>query len=186
MSGRPPAPGTFDRVATVARWQPVHLGHRAVLRALLARSHRILVGVGSSNRRDARNPFTFEERSEMIRLVLPSSHACELLAIPDLGDGPRWRAMVCELFGPVDAVVTANPYVAHLLAGDYPVIHPITLVPEHERRPIDGTMVRRFMARGDDWQRLVPPEVADYLSTGELDRRFRREFGLETLALEAP
>jgi hypothetical protein len=32
----------------------------------------------------------------------------------------------------------------------------------------------------------VPPPVADYLQQGSLVERFRREFGLATLALETP
>jgi hypothetical protein len=40
------------------------------------------------------------------------------------------------------------------------------------------------MARGDGWRRLVPNEVADYISVHQLDERFRRQFGLQTLALD--
>jgi hypothetical protein len=45
-------------------------------------------------------------------------------------------------------------------------------------------MVRREMARGDGWRDLVPEEIADYIAARRLDARFRREFGLQTLALE--
>jgi nicotinamide mononucleotide adenylyltransferase len=46
-------------------------------------------------------------------------------------------------------------------------------------------MVRKTMARGGDWRDLVPKEVADYITARQLDERFRREFGLQTLALDA-
>ena len=82
--------------------------------------------------------------------------------------------------------VTANPYVAGLLANDYPIVRPVDLVPLGERVPIDGTMVRRKMARGDGWRALVPEDVALYIEERGLDRRFRKKFGLETLALDAP
>jgi nicotinamide mononucleotide adenylyltransferase len=55
-----------------------------------------------------------------------------------------------------------------------------------ERVPIDGTGVRREMARGEGWRALVPDAVAAYIEERRLDRRFRTEFGLETLALDAP
>ena len=35
-------------------------------------------------------------------------------------------------------------------------MRPVELVPEEERIAIDGTMVRREMARGDGWRDLVP------------------------------
>lgn len=176
----------LGRVGMIARWKPVHLGHAAVLRALVARAETVLVGIGSSNRRDARNPFTAAETRDMLQRVLGEAPGVTLLEVPDLDDGPRWRAMVVERFGPLDAFVTANPYVARLLAEDYPILRPVDLVPREERVAVDGTGVRREMARGEGWRSLVPPEVAEYILEHDLDRRFRSEFGLEILALDAP
>jgi len=170
----------------IARWKPVHRGHAAVLRALAARAGHVLLGIGSSNRLNARNPFTVAETRDMLERVLGQRSNVTLLGVPDLDDGPRWRAMVVELFGRLDAFVTANPYVAGLLADDYRIVHPVDLVPVTERVPIDGTGVRREMARGEGWRALVPDEVAAYIEERGLDRRFRGSFGLETLALEAP
>ena len=188
MSSPERKPGTtdhFDRIGMVARWQPVHRGHAPVLRALCDRASHALIGVGSSNRHDLRSPFTFEETGDMIRLALAGRGNYTLIPVPDLDDGPRWRAMVVELFGPLDLFVTDNPYVASLLAADYRVVRPVELVPEDERTPVDGSMVRREMARGDAWRDLVPEEIADYIAARQLDVRFRREFGLQTLALDA-
>ena len=175
----------FERIGMVARWRPVHLGHAPVLRALCDRADQALIGIGSSNRYDARNPFTLEETGDMIRLVLAARENYQLIPVPDLDDGPRWRLMILDLFGPLDVFVTANPYVASLLAGDYRLLRPVELVPEEERIAIDGRLVRCAMARGDGWRYLVPPEVAEYLTDRRLDERFRREFGLQTLALDA-
>jgi len=182
----PPPMERLARIGMVARWKPVHLGHAAVLRALCERGVKALIGVGSSNRHDERNPFTYEETTDMIRLALAGRTNAEVIPVPDLGDGPRWRAMVVDLFGPLDLFVTANDYVASLLAGDYRLVRPVELVAEHERVAIDGSMVRRDMARGGEWRQLVPPEVAEYIVAKGLDVRFRREFGLRTLAGEAP
>src|SRR5512133_1003956 len=115
----------FDRVAMVARWKPVHLGQAAVLRALCSGAGHALIGVGSSNRYNVRNPFTFEETESMLRLALASfplqglrdtaatntppsrpTENYEIMPVPDLDDGPRWRVMVKEMFGELDAFVT--------------------------------------------------------------------------------
>ena len=174
----------YERIGMVARWQPVHRGHAVVLQALCNRAGQALIGIGSSNRHDARTPFSLEETAAMIQLVLAGRENYTLIPVPDLDDGPRWREMVVDLFGPLDLFITDNPYVTSLLAADYPIARPITLIAEDERIAVDGTMVRRAMARGDGWQALVPPEVAEYITTGGLDERFRREFGLLTLAME--
>jgi nicotinamide-nucleotide adenylyltransferase len=90
------------------------------------------------------------------------------------------------MFGTLDLFVTANSYVRGLLEHDYRVVHPALLVPPDRRVPVDGTLVRRAMARGEDWETLVPPPVAAILRDRALVDRFRREFGLATLALDAP
>jgi nicotinamide-nucleotide adenylyltransferase len=174
----------FDRVGMVARWQPVHLGHVPVLEALCACSRQALIGIGSSNRYNLRNPFTLDERMEMLQLVLSEWDNYSLVAVPDLDDGPRWRNQVKDLFGPLDLFVTDNPYVASLLAEDYKVIKPIKLIPEHKRIAINGSLVRLSMAKGEGWQDLVPNEIEDLITLRLWDERFRREFGLQTLALE--
>ena len=175
----------FNRIGMVARWKPVHLGHLPVLHALCEQAEHALIGIGSANRYNARNPFTLDETTEMLTLALAGYDNYTLIPVPDLDNGPRWRLMILDLFGPLDAFVTANPYVAHLLIEDYPLIKPVALVAEAHRIAVDGAMVRRAMAKGDDWQTLVPPEIAHYIQERQLDERFRREFGLETLALDA-
>ena len=177
----------FKRIAMIARWKPVHLGQAAVLRALRGGAGQVIVGVGSSNRYNVRNPFTFEETEAMLRLVLDEINPTvetALYAVPDLDDGPRWRDLVLDLLGPLDLFVSANDYVRRLLQGVYPLAHPRDLVPRTRHVPIDGERVRRAMARGDPWEALVPPEVAAFLRERALPERFRREFGLRTLAAE--
>lgn len=174
------------RLGMVARWKPVHLGHAAVLEALLEQADEVVIGIGSSNRYDLRNPFTPEESADMIRRVIGESGPYELVPVPDLGNGPRWREMVAGLLGPLDLFVTANAYVRDLLQEVYPVIHPVRLIPPERRIALDGTAVRKAMARGEGWRDLVPPAVADLIDERGLAARFRREFGLATLALDTP
>jgi nicotinamide mononucleotide adenylyltransferase len=173
----------LDRIGMIARWQPVHRGHAAVLRALCGCARQALIGIGSPNRHNLRNPFTFEETSDMLNLMLVDRTNYILIPVPDLDDGPRWRALVIALFGALDLFVTDNSYVASLLAADYRIVRPVVLVPQEARVPINGTLVRQEMARGHGWQDLVPQEIAEYITARGLDARFRREFGLQTLAM---
>lgn len=180
---------TLNRIAMIARWKPVHLGQAAVLRAMCNRAGQVTIGVGSSNRYNARNPFTYEETEAMLRLALggeaQESASYAIIPVPDLDDGPRWRAMVKEMFGGLDAFVTDNPYVANLMKDDYRLMRPVEFLSPSERVRIDGSTVRVLMAKGEDWQEWVPEAVAKYIEENKLDERFRREFGLETLAMQA-
>jgi nicotinamide-nucleotide adenylyltransferase len=175
-------PEKVDRIGMVARWRPVHLGQAPVLNALCERADQALIGIGSANRYNLRNPFTLEETMDMIRLALDGRTNYTLIPVPDLDDGPRWRKMILELFGQLDRFVSENPYVNSLLGDDYRMIRPVHLVAEEDKIPVNGTMVRRAMAEGDGWQEMVPSAVADYIIQNQLDQRFRREFGLQTLA----
>ena len=174
----------FQRVGMVARWKPVHLGHVPVLHGLCDHAEQIIIGIGSSNRYDFRNPFTLEETIEMLHIGLTNRKNYTLIPVPDLDDGPRWRMMIMELFGKLDCFVTDNPYVSHLLSEAYHVQAPIKFVGEADRVRLNGTMVRRSMAQGDEWQELVPKGISEYIINKKLDLRFRQEFGLQTIALE--
>jgi nicotinamide-nucleotide adenylyltransferase len=182
----PNLPARFGRIGTIARWKPVHLGHAAVLQSLAERAEEVLIGVGSTNRYDLRNPFGPEESEEMIRRAMGDRRGYRLVRVPDLGQGPRWRSMVETLFGPLELFVTANAYVRDLLRNVYPIAHPVWLIPPERRVALNATMVRQEMARGDAWRDLVPPAVASYLESAGLVERLRREFGPETLAGHTP
>lgn len=52
----------------IGRFQPFHNGHKHVIETALKEFDSVVVMIGSANQpRSARNPFTFEERSQMIK-----------------------------------------------------------------------------------------------------------------------
>jgi len=167
----------MKRIGLVCRWKPVHKGHAVLLETLCERSEHVLVGLGSPNKRDEKNPFTAEESARMIELVLaPRFRNYDFVLVPDLGDGPRWAAMVRGMFGALDLFVTANAWVRDLMRPYYPVEHPGRIVPQEKHVAIDGTLVRKEMARGEEWRRLVPPPVERFLDEAGLVGRYRSEF----------
>ena len=57
----------YDLLVFIGRFQPFHLGHKAVVDKALTKAKRVMVLIGSSERsRTIRNPWTFEERAIMI------------------------------------------------------------------------------------------------------------------------
>ena len=101
----------FDLLVFVGRFQPFHIGHKAVVDDALERADRVLMLVGSSNRaRSLRNPFTFAEREEMIGKVYPyevNTEKLVLRALPDvLYNDEAWTSNVHRIVEEVVADVT--------------------------------------------------------------------------------
>lgn len=63
----------YDALVFIGRLQPFHRGHQSVIDEALKQAKEVVVVVGSSfAARNIRNPFTFEERKQMIKSVYPS------------------------------------------------------------------------------------------------------------------
>ncbi|MCL2161609.1 MAG: bifunctional nicotinamide-nucleotide adenylyltransferase/Nudix hydroxylase [Betaproteobacteria bacterium] len=89
----------FDAAILIGRFQPFHNGHAALLEQTLKLADRVLVVLGSSFRaRNARNPFTWEERAAMIAASFNEADARRIVFIPvrDYYDDARWAAAVEE------------------------------------------------------------------------------------------
>ena len=108
----------------------------------------------------------------------------DLIPIPDDPEDAAWRRSVERAFGAPEVLFTANPWVAHLLADGFTLAHPAAAIPPDRQVQVSGTMVRRALARGEDWEALLPPAVAEYMAAQGLAAVFRRRFGLHTLAME--
>ncbi len=178
----------LGKVGLVGRFKPLHNGAALMLDAVCRNADEVLIGIGSSNKYNLRNPFTAEETKEMIHAYLDHRFAnYDLLFIPDFAqlpgneDGQTWRQYVVETYGQLDAFVTANSYVANLLHNDYKIVHPASLIPPAQWMQLRATEVRVAMAQGKQWKHLVPTAIATSLESYGLIDRFRREFGSATL-----
>jgi len=170
-------------VGLIGRFKPLHVGHTAMLVATCQAAETVIIGLGSSNIHDVRNPFSANESRAMIDRVLKGRFTnYRFIEVPDVGNEQRWREQVQLLFGDLDHFVTANAYVRSLLEGVYTIVHPLALLDYEEHVPVSGTMVRVALARGDPWEHLVPSPVVSYMKEHQLHVRFRDEFGPATLA----
>lgn len=100
MSSIPPS----DVAVVIGRWQIPHLGHLRLFEAALERAAQVVIVIGSSFRsRDTRNPFTWEERRDMVLAMLPGqAERIRFVPVRDCYDDKRWaRSVQAE----VEAVV---------------------------------------------------------------------------------
>ncbi len=174
----------------VGRFKPLHNGGLVVLEELCKKADELLIGIGSCNKYNLRNPFTAEESAEMIDLALSQRFSNyrviqipDFAQIPEYRDGQKWKQYVLEKFGGLAYFVSSNEFVRALLQDSYKIIHPAELIPKEKLQKIKSTQVRVEMARFGNWKDLVPEKVAKYLEENGIVERFRKEFGLQTLAL---
>ena len=180
----------LGKVGVIGRFKPLHNGGAVLLDELCDNADHVKIGIGSTNIYNERNPFTPEETKEMIDSYLNERHSnYEIIFveqfghIPEFSDGKRWTEEVLKLYGELDYFVSGNEYVGKLLNPHYRIIESYTLVPPEQRIKLAATEVSMEMACGEGWRDLVPQEIEDYLDSNHLVETFRKEFGLQTLAL---
>ena len=62
----------YDLMVFIGRFQPLHLGHVKIIERAYELSDNVMIGIGSANQsRSTKNPFTYEERAEMIKSLFP-------------------------------------------------------------------------------------------------------------------
>jgi len=180
----------LGKLGFVGRFKPLHNGGLVMLEELCKKADDLLIGIGSCNKYNLRNPFTADESAEMIELVLSQKfsnyHVVQIpdfAQIPEYQDGQKWKQYVLEKFGSLDYFVSSNEFVRALLQDSYRIIHPAELIPKEKLQKIKSTQVRVEMAKYGNWKDFVPEKVARYLEENGIVERFRKEFGLQTLSL---
>lgn len=139
----------------MGRFQPFHSGHLKALKWVLERCEKVTVVIGSTQQSfTERNPFTFEERKEMIKRSLEEEgveeERYEIIGIPDFFDCERWVKSI-QNKSKFDVVFTTSSWVKNCFdLFEIPVKeHPIF-------NKYSGTKIREMMKEDEDWRNCVP------------------------------
>ena len=142
----------------IGRFQPFHLGHLKVLTSL-SEKYEFIIGIGSaqySNTYD--NPFTLDERIEMIKESLRDINIqYKIYPIPDIHDYPRWVDHVCSIIPSFDIVLSNNPVTKRLFEEKG---FKVDNIPRYNRSIYSGREIRYRISRDKPWEDLVPIPVA--------------------------
>lgn len=81
------AKANIDFGVFIGRFQPLHLGHEHTIRHALERVDRLIVLIGSANMaRNPRNPFSYDERVDMLRSAFAAEMAAGRIIAAPLDD----------------------------------------------------------------------------------------------------
>lgn len=149
----------------IGRFQPFHYGHLKALNWILEREKEVIVGIGSAQfSHTLRNPFTLSERVEMVWRVIKSRNLTSrvlILGLPDTDEQhSMWVSLIKSYIPKFDRAYTNDPlsYVLFREAGIE-----VSNIPFFERNKYEATKIRQLMIKGDNWEELVPPEVAEVI-----------------------
>lgn len=144
----------------IGRFQPFHKGHLDVVRQMLRRYPKIIIGIGSAQFAGVpKNPFPAAKRIQMIRKSLRAAHIparkFTIVKIPDIHNDNRWAAHVEKLAPRFGDMWSGTKKVQKLFRknGKHNVIAP------KFNFNISGTKIRTLMKTKKKWQHLVPGAV---------------------------
>jgi nicotinamide-nucleotide adenylyltransferase len=147
----------------IGRFQPFHLGHLAAVNFALSNVDRLSICIGSSNRsNEKRNPFTADERKEMILSSLDDSalKKINIYYIPDVDDHEKWTYCVDSIVPKYD-IVFSNDDFTHELFKKRGI--KVIAVPLEQRHVLSGTEIRAKIASDQNWSDFVPDGTRDVL-----------------------
>jgi len=158
----------------IGRFQPFHLGHLEAVQFALSHVENLWVGIGSSNKsNEKRNPFSAEERKEMILSSLESImlKRIKIFYIPDIYDHEKWTYHVDSIVPKYDIVFSNDDFTLTL----YQKRGIKTMkVPLKEREKFSGTYIREMIATGKNWKELVSEGTKNVLLKIDAERRLAK------------
>jgi len=140
----------------IGRFQPFHLGHLDAVLFGLSRTENLFVGIGSSNKSNERkNPFSAEERTEMIISSIESSiiDRLKIFDIPDVDNHEKWTFEIDQIVPKYAVVFSNDEYTKTLFEKRKIDVIPVVM---KDREKFSGTNVRQLITDDKNWQDLVP------------------------------
>lgn len=184
----------YDLLVFIGRFQPFHLGHQKVVERAFELSRNVLIIVGSAGKaRSVRNPFTFEERKEMINSIFPKA------IVKPMGDrsynDTQWVRGVQDIVKEVGLQV-ANPSkgwrangLADIKIGliGSPKDHTsyyLKLFPQWDSEPVDflsplhATYIRKMYFEENlqryEWDAILNDNITQFLEAFKVTAEFSR------------
>lgn len=149
----------------VGRFQPFHLGHLGAIMDVLEEVDELVIVVGSAQHsHDVDDPFTAGERLVMVRRALEEAgiyySRVWVVPVPDLDLHVMWVSVVEGYTPKFDVVYSNEPLKQRLFteAG-----YEVKSIRFHKRKMYSSTDIRKRMVSGEDWEKLVPKCVADFI-----------------------
>jgi nicotinamide-nucleotide adenylyltransferase len=155
----------MDKVTCLfpGRFQPFHNGHLLVVEGMTKVCGKIIIGIGGHGKGGPEdNPFTYQERVEMIQRALQAKNIIPVfdvvfIELEDMDSDDAWADAVLLKVGKIDKVWTGNEWTKECFTGKVQIQN-ISEVPG-----ISAEEIREQMKSGTEWKEKLPKEVVSYI-----------------------
>ena len=157
----------------IGRFQPFHLGHLDAVLFGLAKTENLFICIGSSNKSNERkNPFSAEERREMITLSIEPSitDRIKIFDIPDVGDHEKWTFEIDKIVPKYDVIFTNDEFTKTLFEKRKISVISVVL---KDREKFSGTNIRNLITEDKNWRDLVPQGTRNVLDSINAKERLK-------------
>ena len=158
----------------IGRFQPFHNGHLSDIKNALMEVDELVIAIGSSQHSNTKeNPFSVEERIEMIENTLAKEDIgnCTIFPVSDVNDDDRWVEHIKTLVPKFDVVFTGNELTEKLFKKAGYKIKKVSIM-----EGINGTKIRDNMLNNEGWEELVPLETVKVIEQVDGVRRVKGIF----------
>lgn len=153
----------------IGRFQPFHKGHLYSLEKCLTIADSVIVGIGSSQEsRTENNPWDYETRKEMVRMV---DKNVEIVALPDVYDDTKWGNQILSLLqqhGLAKSEVVGvgnNDWTNRIFRAIGIDVYETGL---YKRDELEGIKIRELMKNNNvSWKMRVPERVVQWVEKYE-------------------
>ena len=155
-------------VLFVARFQPLHKGHLHVMKSLL-KKYRLSIVIGSINKKNKENPFSYIVRKRMINASLSDYKGkYRIIGIKDVHDDSKWSRSI-EKKAKFDIVVTGSRKgkSEKWVKRCFPDKNIIRYTMFYSKK-YNGTKIRKLIREGKKWEHLVPEECVEIITSSKL------------------
>jgi len=147
----------------IGRFQPFHLGHLEALQFALSKVDKLWIGLGSSNKpAEKNNPFTAEQRKEMILSSIDDSmkERISIYFIPDLDNHLKWIEKIDTIVPKFEIIFSNDELTKHLYSKRDIKVESIPFL---NRESLSGTNIRDLIISDQKWDDLVPDGTRNFL-----------------------
>lgn len=151
----------MKRALFIGRFQPFHNGHLHVAKLLSKKFDEVIIGIGSSQEKNtAQNPFSYNERKQMIFQTLKNNKIknFKVCPTPDLYDDYKWTNYILKNLPKFDVAYSGNDWTIRCFKK-----HKIKAVKIKLVKGISSTIIRKMIADNKNWKNLVPEEIVHYI-----------------------